>query len=308
MNTELLKKLTIAIPVYNDEKYIRQTVESCIGQAAKIIIYDNASTDGTPDICAELARRYDNVEHMRHAQNVGAFENFRISLFDCETEYFCWLGSHDILAPLYSLHILTEMEKNPAAALGTGKIVYIDEEGAKTGQVTQSRWTERMRCKDALDRSGICAVKIKDCFLFYNIQRTARAQAAWFNQPSLGFDRAYLCKLAAEGEFIYAPEAVFFARDFDKTRKTMTTNDRRAKVIGKSEDAPISKDLLNRNKSMVLTVLDQAANDEDLGRALGYIDQMNRRYSSRRKFQRKRILHAVLAAAGIALVTFLALR
>ena len=98
----LLEKLTIAIPVFNDAKYIGATLQSCINEAAKIVIYDNCSTDGTSDICAELARKYPHVTHIRHPENVGAFENFKRGLAGCQTEYFCWIGSHDLLAPGYA--------------------------------------------------------------------------------------------------------------------------------------------------------------------------------------------------------------
>lgn len=39
---DLLAKLTLAIPTYNEKNYIRQTLDSCIDQAGAIWIYDNA--------------------------------------------------------------------------------------------------------------------------------------------------------------------------------------------------------------------------------------------------------------------------
>lgn len=301
MDHDLLEKLTIAVPVYNDGTYIRATVESCLGQAGRVLIYNNASSDATNQIGEDLAAAHPAVRHIRHPANIGAFENFKRSLFACETEYFSWVGSHDKLERNYSMRILQALEKNKNAALATGTIMYIDEDGRTTGQKTKARWTAQTAGKDALDRAGICAAKIKDCFLFYGVYRTEAARAAWFDQPSLGFDRAFVCKVAAQGELLYVPDAVFYARDFVKSRKEMTVNDRRAKVIGKSENAPISKDLLYRNKSMAQTVLDLAQNDRDLARAFVYIDKINRRYSSRRKYQKRRLIYIAggLAALGL---------
>lgn len=302
MNPDLLlQKLTIAIPVYNDEKYIHETVESCIGQAQSIVIYDNASTDQTSHICAELMAQHPSVKHVRHAENVGAFENFKRSLFACTTEYFSWIGSHDVIDKNYSLPVIAAMEQRPHSVLGAGTIVYIDEEGQKTGHIVKTDWAEKTHDQPAVERVGLCATEMKDCFLFYGILRTKNAQAAWFDQPSLGFDRAFVCKMAAQGEFIFTPQSTFFARSFDKARKDTDTNERRSKVIGKSTAAPISKDLFLRDKSMVETVLQSATSGQDLKRAVYYINKINRRYMSRRKVQKIRIILA--AALAISIIT-----
>jgi glycosyltransferase involved in cell wall biosynthesis len=300
LENALLEKLTIAVPVYNDAQYIRRTVESCLGQAGQILIYDNASTDGTGEICAALAAQHASVRHIRHDENIGAFENFRKSLFDCETEYFCWIGSHDLIAPGYSLPILRCMEENRAIATGTGTITYIDEKDRKTGKVAKTLWASETAGKPAVDRAGLCATKIKDCFLFYGIHRTAAAQAAWSGQPCLGFDRAFLCRMAAAGEIFYQPESTFLARDFITDRKNEDTTARRLRDIGKRNDAPLPKEMVHRNKSMAQTILDQAGNDTELRRALRYIAAIDRRYVSRRKHQKQRLICVLLAALALA--------
>lgn len=299
MDSTLLQKLTIAVPVYNDEKYIRRTVESCLDQAARIVIYDNASTDGTSEICTGLAAQHPSIYYIRHPENIGAFENFKKSLFDCETEYFCWVGSHDMLDKGYSLPILEAMERNRNISLGAGTIVYIDEDDRKTGQVTKTLWAAQTAGSMSLDRAGICATKIKDCFLFYSIHRTKSAKAAWFDKPSLGFDRAFICRMAVEGEIFYHPMSVFLARDFIKTRKSKDTVIRRVEDIGGINAPAISKDLFYRNKTMIQTVLDLAKSDTELGVALTYIDKINRRYVSRRKYQKKRIALIFLSAVAL---------
>jgi glycosyltransferase involved in cell wall biosynthesis len=81
-----IEKLTIAIPIYNEGRFLRDSIESCIGQAGRIILYDNASTDGSSEICNEYASTYSEIEHIRQKENIGAFENFKAPLFDCTTE------------------------------------------------------------------------------------------------------------------------------------------------------------------------------------------------------------------------------
>ncbi len=48
---------SIGLPVYNEEAYIRQVLDSILKQDYEnfeLIIADNASTDNTPEICQEI--------------------------------------------------------------------------------------------------------------------------------------------------------------------------------------------------------------------------------------------------------------
>lgn len=297
LETSLLEKLTITIPVYNDEKYIRHAVESCLGQAGKIVIYDNASTDNTSQICSALAAQHPAVKYVRHPENIGAFANFKRALFDCQTEYFCWVGSHDLLGDGYSVQILEEMEKEAFTALGAGTIIHIDEEGIKTGFQAKATWANFSNDVTALDRVGICLTKLrKDCSIFYGIYRTEKLKDAWIDKPCLGFDRVILGRICAVGKIAYVEKALFFARNLDKSRNSKTDRERRAKEVGSQAEQPLAKDVFTRNKMMVQTILDQAQSQIELGRALDYIQKINRKYQNRRRYQRKRIVLCLLCA------------
>jgi glycosyltransferase involved in cell wall biosynthesis len=66
-------KLSIVIPVYNEERTLEEIVQRV--QAApyekELILVDDCSRDGTPQIMAELSKRYDNIRTFRHEQNQG---------------------------------------------------------------------------------------------------------------------------------------------------------------------------------------------------------------------------------------------
>ena len=76
---ETRPRISIGLPVYNSERYLRHSVESMLGQTFgdfELVISDNASTDSTWEICSEYARMDDRIRLYRNEKNFGAAENF----------------------------------------------------------------------------------------------------------------------------------------------------------------------------------------------------------------------------------------
>lgn len=221
-----LDNFTIAIPVYNDGKYLRQTLDSCLSQSKIIWLYDNASTDDSGDICAEYAEKYDHVTYIRHPENLGAWENFRQSLEACKTEFFMWLGAHDVLGDVYSKPLLAALRENKEVGMAAGKIFHMDEEGNLRNKVTDfSKWSTQLTTEDDdLRRLQIFlkqhfGSKRHESFLFHAIYRTEVLRKAWIDKPCLAFDDAVISRAIAHGKLVYSNEATFYARWFHKTRK-----------------------------------------------------------------------------------------
>ena len=66
---------SVIIPVYNVENYLRECVDSIIGQTCKdyeLILIDNGSTDSSGAICDEYAAAHDNVKVKHLMPNVRA--------------------------------------------------------------------------------------------------------------------------------------------------------------------------------------------------------------------------------------------
>ncbi|MCR5011304.1 MAG: glycosyltransferase [Lachnospiraceae bacterium] len=73
-NVKNVGTLDVVIPVFNKEKYLKRCVDSVLAQSyapSRIILVDDGSTDGSPDLCDELAAEHDTVEAL-HQKNAGA--------------------------------------------------------------------------------------------------------------------------------------------------------------------------------------------------------------------------------------------
>ena len=67
-------RLSIGLPVYNGENFLAESIESLLGQSYEdfeLIISDNASTDGTEDICRSYAQQDSRIRYIRQPHNIG---------------------------------------------------------------------------------------------------------------------------------------------------------------------------------------------------------------------------------------------
>lgn len=72
--------VTVTVVTYNQEKWIRQTLDSILAQETEysyeVIIGEDHGTDGTRAICQEYADKYENVTLLPSPTNLGVTENW----------------------------------------------------------------------------------------------------------------------------------------------------------------------------------------------------------------------------------------
>lgn len=92
-------KLSFIVPVYNVEKYMRKCVDSLLAQdlpssAYEIILVDDGSPDGCPQICDDYAAAHDNIR-VSHQKNGGLSAARNAGLTVAKGEYVCFVDSDD---------------------------------------------------------------------------------------------------------------------------------------------------------------------------------------------------------------------
>ncbi|RED96627.1 glycosyltransferase family 2 protein [Marinoscillum furvescens] len=124
--------LTIGVPVYNEEKFIRATLDSLLSQSFKdfnLIVSDNCSTDYTYEIAKEYAKKDDRVTVVKQEENIGVIDNFISVLKRAKSKYFMWAGGHDIFESHYFKEGVEYLEQNPESVLAYPNTVFFDESG-----------------------------------------------------------------------------------------------------------------------------------------------------------------------------------
>ena len=122
-------KVSIGLPVYNGEDFLKYAIDSLLSQTFRdfeIIISDNASTDNTPKICQEYVLKDKRIRYIRQNNNMGALWNFNFVLKQSNKEYFIWVSSDDKLHPEFLEKNIDILEKNKNVVCSIGDVIYSD--------------------------------------------------------------------------------------------------------------------------------------------------------------------------------------
>src|SRR3954465_3234839 len=112
--------ITIGVPVYNGERFLRQCLDSLLSQTFAnflLVIRDNASTDATSEICRQYLNSDSRISYQRNATNVGLYGNFNLILESVRTRYMKLATADDFWAPTMLADCLAAMERDPSVAL-----------------------------------------------------------------------------------------------------------------------------------------------------------------------------------------------
>lgn len=105
--------LSIIIPVYNVEPYIKRCLDSILVQLdsrMEIIIVNDGSTDRSGEICNEYASKYDAIKVI-HENNRGVSAARNQGLKMAKGEYISWVDPDDYLDSEWGISILTALEE-----------------------------------------------------------------------------------------------------------------------------------------------------------------------------------------------------
>ena len=93
--------LSVIVPVYNTENYLRQCIESIINQTYKdfeLILVDDCSQDNSGKICDEYAEKYNFIKVI-HKENTGLLRTRKEGFSNARGKYISFIDSDDYIEP-----------------------------------------------------------------------------------------------------------------------------------------------------------------------------------------------------------------
>jgi glycosyltransferase involved in cell wall biosynthesis len=206
--------VTIGMPIYNEERFLAQTLEMLCQQDYEnfqILISDNASTDSTGDIAARIASADDRIQYLRVEENTGAVDNFRRVLDMAEGKYFMWAAGHDEWSKDLISDSVATLEANDGASIAFATSYWIDESGERDNRDTDYSDT---RGKSLFSR--FFTVFWGNMHPILGVIRLENLRRARSFRRFAGADLVLLSELILMGDFVHAPNASWNRRDVRK--------------------------------------------------------------------------------------------
>jgi glycosyltransferase involved in cell wall biosynthesis len=207
--------VSIGIPVYNGQNFLRQALDSVLGQTFKnfeIIISDNASTDKTQQICHEYSRKDSRVRYYRNKRNLGAPWNYNRVFRLSSGMYFKWASHDDIIAPEYLQKCVNILDADPTIVLCHSKIGIIDENGVIVGNLDH-RILRRIGSLKPHERFADFISRVNSCWDVFGVVRADSFRKTQLHGNYIGADRNLLAEIGLMGRVYEIPEHLFFRRD-----------------------------------------------------------------------------------------------
>lgn len=216
-NINDVPRVSIGIPVYNGENYLKEAIESHLAQSYddfELLITDNASTDGTRDICEFYAKQDKRIKYHRNETNIGGFANFSGLVDLARGEYFKW-SSHDdvIFSKDYLKSCVEKLDGDPSIIIVTSSEIAID----KNGDVIENYMDKYPKLKNlespsAYKRFYDTTCLNHGCYKVFGVMRTDILKQTPRLANFLGSDRTLLAELSLRGKFWESPEAIAYRR------------------------------------------------------------------------------------------------
>lgn len=133
-----MKLLSIIVPCYNSEAYMRKSIDSLLilPEKVEVLIVNDGSTDKTGDIAEEYAKRYPTTVTVIHQENKGHGGAVTTGVYRATGLFVKVVDSDDWLNQEAFLKVLDELErvKKQAPDLIVSNFVY-EKEGKKHKKV-----------------------------------------------------------------------------------------------------------------------------------------------------------------------------
>jgi glycosyltransferase involved in cell wall biosynthesis len=204
-------QLSIGLPVYNGEKYLAESLDALLGQSYEdfeLIISDNASTDGTADICRHYAKQDSRIRYVRQQRNIGCAPNHNFLVGQARGELFKWASSDDLYGRDLLKRCIDALNEDRRIVLAHSWTATIDKSGIVTRAAEYSLTTASPRAPQRF-RSMLFDKGGDDVYGVIRAEVLRRTTLGSYHHA----DRTIVTEIALHGPFHQVPDWQYFRRD-----------------------------------------------------------------------------------------------
>jgi glycosyltransferase involved in cell wall biosynthesis len=186
--------VTVLMPVYNGERFLRAQIESILDQdfhAVRLTVLDDASVDGSLAIAKEFAAIDPRVTVLRNYMNQGLIRSVGRLMSSVVTEYFA-LADQDDVWDTSKLRRSVDVLRSRGALLVYSDVRVCDEHGT----VTEKAYLRSRGIRPAIGREPVAFVFRNPAIGHTIVARREVAEVASDIPPDLVFHEAWIVAAA----------------------------------------------------------------------------------------------------------------
>lgn len=201
-----MPKVTVLIPVFNRERYIRDAIDSVLAQSFtdfEVLAIDDGSTDGSIELVTTYADP--RVRLIRNERNLGIPTTRNRGIAAARGEYLAFLDSDDIALPKRLARQVAFLDAHPDYAAVGAWIQWMDTAGRRQRGVKRKPVSAEQIAANRLFRQGI-------------ENSTAMARTSVLREfghreeMALGSDYDLWSRIAAKHKLATLPEVLVYRR------------------------------------------------------------------------------------------------
>jgi glycosyltransferase involved in cell wall biosynthesis len=129
-----MPKVSIIIPTHSRPQLLPRAVESALkaGTDVEVIVVDDASVDGTAEVCRSLRR----IKYIRLEHNQGVAGARNVGILASSADFIAFLDDDDLRLPGSLDWQVDALMANKEAGFVCGPMLMADQEGNLTGEVS----------------------------------------------------------------------------------------------------------------------------------------------------------------------------
>jgi hypothetical protein len=202
-------RVVVGVPVRDSAHFLPETLATIAAQdhpRLEVVISDDASRDGTVDVCRDFAARDARFRVVVHREPRGWIGNYNSLLAHASGDYFCWMPHDDLYDPGYVRTLVALLEARPDAVVAHAAGTLVDGAGRPLGPVPSARALDGTRSRLARALRHVWSTERAKGRAFRGVFRTAALRATRGLRPvHFAADSLLMFELSLRGPFAYDP-------------------------------------------------------------------------------------------------------
>lgn len=152
--------ISIVLPVYNGERFLRASIDSVIAQTYQdweLLVVDDCSTDSTATIVSEYVQRDPRIKYFKNEVNLRLPRNLNRGFSLSKGDYLTWTSDDNVFRPTALEKMYNALKSNPEAQFAYASCDITDEE---------DNVIEYMMLYPGIEKRAVGQNPVGACFLY----------------------------------------------------------------------------------------------------------------------------------------------